>query len=224
MANIFESYFNEDEEKDQLLPSQKAAQEQKVESNIFSDYFKGEEYTTPKQEPIQVEQTAPKDERNILQKGVDFVKGVFKKKEAPLPDQQVMEVQGNGVTANDLYLGTVQSNKNLSSETEQTKEKILNKYVELVRKDPSLLNPSKRFSGDITGADVLLQNAKLALDPTEEGELRGILKQKLEENNYQMLSTNEIGMQNKEAKDLAKQYKNQVKTLRPLQRNNKRWD
>lgn len=67
MANIFDNYFNDEEDKKKKdnLPSQDAAQEQKkkVETNVFTDYFKGADYVTPKP----VEQPAPpkKEDRSV---------------------------------------------------------------------------------------------------------------------------------------------------------------
>lgn len=87
MANIFDSYFN-DEDEEEKLPSQKAAEQVKattteVESSIFSPYFTEEEYKPQETMKEPEEEKKP----SLIERGVSFVKSLFKKKE-PEPQQE----------------------------------------------------------------------------------------------------------------------------------------
>ena len=213
MSNIFNNYFNEEDE-DEKLPSQEAAEqikEEKVESTIFSDYFSDEEFKKP--EPKVEEPQKEEEKPTLLERGKNFisaVKNFFKEPDAPKGDDVILQTENISLTADDAYLRVAREDTKTNQEIKDTQNKMVEAYLPVVKENPSLLLPPKRFSGEMQDPNEAIEYAKLAYN-NEDDALRELIRQRLEQNGYQTINASG-GDRNDEIKDIAKQYRNQIKT------------
>lgn len=249
MANIFESYFR-DEEEDELTPSQEAAekvqpdkQKPEVSDNIFSSYFKEE----PKPEPAPTPEPEPQEEKGFIGRTFDSisdrfkrfqkdvsgvtpemvgeeireapqrVKDFFSEPEAPDMKQVIVGKSGEEHTVEELFLAQVKKSKTIGSDIDNTKNDLVEEYLKEVKDNPRLLRKDRPMSG---AAQFISPKEWKRLEnlvrESSDDELREIIKQKLERNNYQILSVTDQGRGerfiNDNIKELTKQYNTQVKT------------